>query len=47
MLSDCEQKPEESKAANQSIFRYFPHSPELAEIDRRKLQDMLEINHSI
>ena len=35
----------ESKAAN--IFRYFPQSPELAEIDRRKLQYMLEINHSI
>ena len=47
MLSNWTKRLKESKAANESIFRYFPQSLELVEIDRRKLQYMLKINHSI
>ena len=51
MSTDCDKNDpvKESKAAiyNYCILSYFPSSFESAEIDRRKLQHMLEINYCI
>ena len=49
MSTDCDKNDsvKESKAEIYFILSYFPSSIESAEIDRRKLQHMLEINYCV